>query len=80
MSFVSFEFIAFFSLFILTYYKLPHRYRLPLIVVASYIFYAFSRASYVLLIAFSTGVDYFAARAHPNNPRHDFHDYREFGE
>jgi D-alanyl-lipoteichoic acid acyltransferase DltB (MBOAT superfamily) len=34
-----------------------------LLLASSYIFYAFSRASYVLLIAFSTVVDYVAARA-----------------
>lgn len=62
MSFISFEFIIFFSIVVPLYFLLPVRWRLLLLLVSSYIFYAFSRVEYVLLIAFSTLVDYFAAR------------------
>jgi D-alanyl-lipoteichoic acid acyltransferase DltB (MBOAT superfamily) len=62
MSFISLEFIIFFCIVTSVYFVLPMRWRLPLLLVSSYIFYAFSRVEYVLLIAFSTLVDYFAAR------------------
>ncbi len=62
MSFISFEFIIFFAVVAPLYFVLPMRWRLLLLLVSSYIFYAFSRVEYVLLIAFSTLVDYFAAR------------------
>lgn len=62
MSFISFEFIIFFAVVVPLYFMLPVRWRLLLLLVSSYIFYAFSRVEYILLIAFSTLVDYFAAR------------------
>lgn len=62
MSFISFEFIIFFAVVVPLYFVLPMRWRLLLLLVSSYIFYAFSRVEYVFLIAFSTLVDYFAAR------------------
>jgi alginate O-acetyltransferase complex protein AlgI len=62
MSFISFEFIMFFCIVVPLYFVLPMRWRILLLLVSSYIFYAFSRVEYVLLIAFSTLVDYFAAR------------------
>ncbi len=71
MSFVSVEFLIFFSVFFFAYFNLPHRFRLPLILIASYVFYAFARVEYVLLIAFSTIVDYFAARAIEVTPKTD---------
>lgn len=62
MSFISFEFIVFFAIVFPLYFALPSRWRLPFLLITSYIFYAFSRVDYILLIAFSTVVDYFAAR------------------
>ncbi|MGJ3239367.1 MAG: MBOAT family O-acyltransferase [Anaerolineae bacterium] len=62
MSFISFEFIVFLSIVIPLYFGLPVRWRLPLLLVSSYIFYAFSRVEYVFLIAFSTLADYTIAQ------------------
>jgi len=62
MSFISIEFVIFFCIVTSLYFVLPMRWRLLLLLVSSYIFYAFSRVEYILLIAFSTLVDYFAGR------------------
>ena len=68
MSFISLEYILFFSIVIPIYFALPLRWRWVLLLLASYVFYSFSRASYVLLLAFSTIVDYLAARAIDRTP------------
>lgn len=68
MSFISLRYILFFCFVVPTYFLLPLRWRWLLLLIASYVFYAFSRASYVLLIAFSTLIDYFAARRIATTP------------
>lgn len=62
MSFISVEFIVFFVIFVPLYFLLPSRWRVLHLLIISYIFYSFSRIEYVLLIAFSTLVDYFVGR------------------
>ncbi len=61
MSFISFEFILFFIAVFFTYFALPHRFRWMLLLGASYFFYAYWNINYLILIIFSTLVDYFVA-------------------
>ena len=61
MSFISIEFVVFFAIVVCLYFLSPPRRRLSLLLISSYIFYAFSNPYYVLLILFSTSVDYVAA-------------------
>ncbi len=63
MSFISFEYIAFFCVVFVLYFSLSLKRRWILLLVASYFFYAFSRVEYILLIGFSTLVDYVLAQA-----------------
>lgn len=58
MLFNTVEFGVFFAVFFLLYYTMPFRYRWILLLVASYYFYMAWKAEYVLLILFSTTVDY----------------------
>ena len=58
MLFNSFEFLLFFPLVVAIYFALGPRYRKLFLLAASYYFYASWRAEYLLLIIFSTGVDY----------------------
>ena len=62
MSFISIEYIIFFITILLLYFILPQNRRWILLLIASYIFYSFSRVIYVLIIAFSTVIDYFVAK------------------
>lgn len=62
MSFISIEFIVFFIIVTSLYFAFPYGWRWSLLMVASYFFYAYWNASYLLLILFSTMVDYVAAR------------------
>ncbi|MCL4156746.1 UNVERIFIED_CONTAM: hypothetical protein GTU68_005006, partial [Idotea baltica] len=60
MLFNSIEFAIFFPAVVLIYFLLPHRFRWILLLAASYYFYACWKAEYLVLIVFSTLVDYFA--------------------
>ena len=62
MLFNSLEFLIFFPLVVAFYFAIPWRYRWMLLLAASYYFYACARIEYTLLLAFSTLVDYLAAR------------------
>ncbi len=61
MSFISDEFVVFFIIVLSSYFLLPFRFRWILLLVASYFFYAYWNVYYILLIVFSTIVDYIAA-------------------
>ncbi|MEL6614651.1 MAG: MBOAT family O-acyltransferase, partial [Bacteroidota bacterium] len=61
MLFNSLAFAVFFPLAVLGYFLTPQRGRWAWLLAASYIFYAWWRVDYLLLIAFSTLVDYGAA-------------------
>lgn len=63
MSFVSFEFVILFTLTLPLFYFLRHHGRWLLLLVASYLFYMSWRWSYILLIAGTTVVDFWIARA-----------------
>ena len=62
MSFISPEFVIFFSLIVPIFYLTPQRQRWLLLLIASYGFYAFGSPFYLPLIMISTLVDYVAAR------------------
>lgn len=63
MSFVTPEFIAFAAIVVPLYFLLKQQRRWLFLLAASYFFYAYWQPSYVLLIIFSTLVDYFVALA-----------------
>jgi D-alanyl-lipoteichoic acid acyltransferase DltB (MBOAT superfamily) len=60
MLFNSFDFVVFFPIVVGLYFALPHRWRGWMLLVASYIFYGWWRAEYLVLILISTVVDYWA--------------------
>jgi D-alanyl-lipoteichoic acid acyltransferase DltB (MBOAT superfamily) len=61
MLFNSFEFLIFYLIVISLYFIFPHkRFRWMLLLLSSYIFYMWWNPVYILLILFSTGVDYCA--------------------
>ena len=62
MLFNSFSFLAFLAVFLILYYRLTHRGQNFLILVASYFFYAAWDWRFLILLAFTTYVDYFVAR------------------
>ncbi|NOY59071.1 MAG: MBOAT family protein [Calditrichaeota bacterium] len=60
MLFNSLQFAIFFIVVVSIYFSIPHRYRWILLLIASYYFYMCWNAKYIVLIVFSTLVDYFA--------------------
>ena len=60
MLFNSLEFLLFFPIVTLSYFILPSRFRWILLLIASYVFYMFWNPIYIVLIIFSTLVDYIA--------------------
>ncbi|MCY4061444.1 MAG: MBOAT family protein [Chloroflexi bacterium] len=61
MSFISTEFIVFATIVVVVFFCTTQRLRWLLLLLSSYYFYAFWNPSYLLLIIFSTLVDYFVA-------------------
>lgn len=62
MLFNSFEYFVFLPSVFLLYFLLPTRFRWLLLLLASYVFYAFWKVEYLILILFSTALDYFIAQ------------------
>lgn len=62
MLFNSLQFAVFFVVVVMVYFAIPHRFRWMMLLAASYYFYMCWKAEYVILIMFSTLVDYFAGR------------------
>ena len=62
MIFHSLDFVVFFILVIVLYWRLPHRAQNALLLVASYFFYGYVHPWFLSLIAASTIIDYLAAR------------------
>jgi D-alanyl-lipoteichoic acid acyltransferase DltB (MBOAT superfamily) len=62
MLFNSFEFFTFMAVFLPLYFSLPSRLVPFLILTASYVFYAGWRPSFLVLLVFTTVVDYVGAR------------------
>lgn len=63
MSFVSTEFIFFFVVIFMAFFRLRQHWRWMFLLASSYVFYAFWQPAYVLLIVFSTVVDFCVALA-----------------
>ncbi len=63
MLFNSLAFCLFFPLVVAAYFLTPFRWRWAVLLAASYVFYAWWKVEYVALLAFSTLVDFVAARA-----------------
>ena len=61
MLFNSWQYAVFLPLVFALYWALPHKWRWPLLLVASYYFYMSWDAKYVVLILFTTGISYAAA-------------------
>ncbi|MBN2001145.1 MBOAT family protein [candidate division KSB1 bacterium] len=62
MLFNSIDFCIFFPLVVFLFYLIPHKYRWVLLLVASYVFYAWWNVKYLILIITSTLIDYIAGR------------------
>ena len=62
MVFNSWEFALFFPLVVIVFFLFPFRYRWIILLVASYVFYMAWRVEYVLLLIFSTLLDYWTGR------------------
>lgn len=61
MLFNSLHFAIFLPIVFGIYWALPHKFRWPILLLASYYFYMSWNASYVVLILFTTAVSYFVA-------------------
>jgi len=59
MLFNSVTYLVFLAMVVMTYWLLPGRFRLWLILAASLVFYGFWRIEFVFLVAFSAFVDYY---------------------
>ncbi len=68
MLFNSFHFLLFFPIVVFIYFKTPQRYKWVWLLLASYYFYMSWNAKYLLLIVFSTLIDYFASLKMGNIP------------
>lgn len=62
MLFNSFEFLVFFVITTVLFFALPHRLRWSLLLFASCFFYMFFKPEYILILAFTIVVDYYAGR------------------
>lgn len=60
MLFNSFEFLVFFPVVTVLFFILPHRFRWQLLLAASCFFYMFFKPEYILILAFTIVVDYYA--------------------
>ncbi len=61
MLFNSLEFLIFLPIVLILYFLTPNRFRWILLLIASYYFYMAWKPEYIILIVFSTLVDYFAS-------------------
>lgn len=60
MLFNSFDFLVFFPLVTLLYFLIPHKFRWALLLAASCVFYMFFIPVYILILAITILIDYFA--------------------
>lgn len=68
MSFDTINYYIFFPIFLIFYWLFPFRARIPLMLAASYYFYSCVKPIYLVLIVFSTLVDFFSSREIEKNP------------
>ena len=60
MLFNSFQFILFYIIVLILYYKVNHKFRWILLLLSSCIFYMYFKAIYILILLFTIVIDYFA--------------------
>ena len=70
MIFHSLDFVVFFALFVAGYWRLPQRPQNVLLFAGSYFFYGYVHPWFLILIATSTIIDYWAARGMEAYPAH----------
>ncbi len=70
MLFNSHEFLLFFIVVILLYYSLPQKFIMPLLVLASAVFYCFFIPAYLLILLLVILVDYFSALGIEKHQKH----------
>src|SRR3954471_22839090 len=68
MLFNSIPFLIFFPVVMLLFFLLPHKFRWFLLLVASCFFYMFFKPEYILILAFTIVIDYFAGILLENEP------------
>lgn len=68
MLFNSFEFVFFFLAFLLVFFRTPDRFRPHVLLVASYVFYMSWEPIFVLLLMFTTAVDFTTALVMDRRP------------
>src|SRR5262245_38939637 len=61
MSFITPEFVIFFCVLVPVYFAIPHKFRMPMLLIVSYFFYGYGNWTYVPLLIFTTMLDYYAA-------------------
>ena len=69
MSFTTVQYALFLPLVVALHWVLPRRLRTPLLLVASYVFYASWAWRFCLLLAFTTTVDWAVARGYADPDR-----------
>ena len=62
MKFNSIEFLVFFPLIALAFFSIPHRWRWPLLLGASYLFYASWNPKYITVLLMMTAIGYLGGR------------------
>lgn len=62
MLFTSYRFLGFIAVLFVVYYLIPKRFRWPLLLAASYLFYFIAGPDYLIYIAVTTVTTYYAAR------------------
>ena len=70
MIFHSPDFVVFFCLVVVAYWRLPHRAQNVLVLAAGYFFYGYVHPWFLILIATSTLIDYLSARGMERWPGH----------
>ena len=68
MLFNSIPFLIFFPVVTLLYFLLPHKFRWLLLLLASCFFYMFFKPEYILILAFTIVIDYYAGILLENEP------------
>lgn len=61
MTFNSWEFLLLYPIVLLLWFWLPHKARMPMLLISSYFIYMYYQPSLIVLILFTTAVSYFAS-------------------
>ena len=79
MPFTTLAYVAFFVIVFFAYYALPKKYQWLLLLIASYVFYSYVSAYYLIFLAITTFITYAGAMAIDNNLRRQATWLEEFG-